>query len=807
MIPTGLSSEQALEKLSNDGPNRLPSARPKSIWTQLLEVLSEPMLLLLLAAGGITFAIGEMLEASVLMASVIFVISISLYQTRRSDRALEALRSLTVPRALVIRDGMQVSVSNEELVMGDLVLLREGDRVPADANLIQVTNLAVDESSLTGESFPIDKQVGQQAFSGTLVVRGHARALITATGINSEIGKIGKMLVAPKATRSKLQQEIDRIVRVVAVVSLIAASTVVLVYGITRGDFLEGALAGIAASMALLPEELPIILTVFFGLGAWRMSKAKVIVRSSPAIETLGSVSVVCVDKTGTLTMNEMVLVAQNEDVARYGLLASPQDAADPMDKAFHVASDLPDSYELVREYSLSDEHLYLAMAWKTNTTSIQIAAKGAPEAILELCDVSAVQRQAIMSEVEAAASKGQRILGVAKTQQDSGKNLPADVSQLKFEFVGLAFLNDPVRPGVPDAIKQMHSAGIRVVMITGDYPATAVAIAKEIGMTNSEKFITGSQFDQLSPKEKQQCLDSANIFSRMLPHQKLELVKLLQSSGEVVAMTGDGVNDAPALKSADVGIAMGTRGSEVAREAAAIVISDDSFTSIAEGVLQGRRIFANLRKAAAYVIAIHIPIFGMALLPIFTPVWPLILLPVQIAILELIIDPTASMAYEAEPASKKIMSRKPRPISERLIGKSVLQPAAIQGILLFFGTAIVYFIGLNQDLDDAQIRSQSFATILLGNLLLLLTNRSTGQSIFQVLRNRPNKISMIIFGAGILTMVAIYSFQALGNLFAIESISPIDWFLVITCASLGMLWNEGYKVLKRKLSQAPFGN
>lgn len=760
------------------------------------------MLLLLLAAGAITFAIGELLEATVLMVSVLFVISISLYQTRRSDRALEALRSLTVPRAHVFRDGIQTTISSEDLVVGDLVLLREGDRVPADANLIQVTNLAIDESSLTGESFPIDKQVGQQAFSGTLVVRGHARAIITATGLSSEIGKIGKMLVDPKATRTKLQQEIDRIVKVVAAVSIFAAGTVVVVYGLTRGEWLEGALAGIAASMALLPEELPIILTVFFGLGAWRMSKSKVIVRNNPAIETLGSISVICVDKTGTLTMNEMVLVAKNDEVAHYGLLASPQDAADPMDKAFHLAADLPDSYQLVKEYPLSDENLYLAMAWKTEGNLIQVAAKGAPESILELCDISDQQKAEIMSQVEVAAGKGQRILGVAKSTLDSGQNPPNDIRQLKFEFVGLANLIDPVRPGVPESIAKMYSAGIRIVMITGDYPATAVAIAKEIGISAPENYLTGNKFDQLSREEKLEILTSVNIFSRMIPRQKLELVNLLQSNGEVVAMTGDGVNDAPALKTADVGIAMGTRGSEVAREAAGIVISDDSFISIAEGVTQGRRIFANLRKAAAYVIAIHIPIFGMALLPILSPLWPLILLPVQIAILELIIDPTASMAYEAEPASEQIMQRKPRPKDEKLIRRAVFQRAALQGMLLFLGTASIFFLGLSQGLTDSQIRSQTFATILLGNLLLLQTNRSTSQTLVEVIRHRPNRISLIIFSAGILLMLIIYSFEPIGQLFGIEALSPLSWITVVLFSSLGMLWNEGYKLFRKRRNQ-----
>ena len=799
MALTGLSKIEASARLAQDGPNRLPTAKPRRAYQQLISVLREPMLVLLLAAGLISYTLKEPLEATFLLVSVLFVIGISFYQTRKTDKALEALSVLVAPRALVRRDGQVEKISSEDVVVEDLILLREGDRVPADATLIQVSNLAIDESVMTGEAFSIDKQIGHKVLSGTLVVRGHGEATVTATGARTEIGKIGKVLFKPSNKRTNLQAEIDHLVWRVAILSIIGALTVTLIYGLTRGGWLEGSLAGIAAAMSLLPEELPIILTVFFGLGAWRMTRMGVLIKNNPAIEMLGQVSVLCVDKTGTITKNEMALDLQNPDVAFYGLLASPQNPFDPMDKAFHAAAQMDERWKLLREYPVSEKQLAICQAWQMTDGGVQLSAKGAPETIARFCKYSDQEIGRLLHDVDEAAKSGYRVLGVAKHQLSADGNLPDDPGNLHFEFVGLALLSDPVRPGVAESIKTMHQAGVRTIMITGDYSVTASTIASEVGLSNPTEVLTGTEIEKLSDDELGQLVERVSVFSRMLPSQKLRLVKAIKSNYKVVAMTGDGVNDAPALKEANVGIAMGTRGSEVAREAADIVITDDSFISIANGISEGRRIYSNLRRAATYIIAIHVPIFGMAFLPVLSPSWPLVLLPAQIALLELIIDPASSLAYENEAQSPSDMQKPPRQISERLIDKRVMFIACMQGVLLLVGAVGVYLWAIATGLSDNQTRAISFATILLGNLFLMLSNRSLSASIGEILLRRRNVHSYIIFVIGIFILLLIFTIPQIREALRFDPLALNQWLLVIFASSLNVIWLEIHKAFRRK--------
>ena len=798
MTNSGLTQAQALDRLVAFGPNVLPSAKPRTIFQQLASVLREPMLLLLLAAGSISFTLREPLEASILMMSVLLVIGISLYQTRKTDQALAALKSLVAPRATVIRDGQTMKISSEELVVGDLIVLHEGDRVPADAKLNEVTNLLIDESVMTGESFSIEKQVGQLALSGTLVVKGHGQAEVTAIGLQTEIGKIGKVLFKPSNKRTNLQAEVDRLVLRIAILSIVSAIAVALIFGFTRGTWLEGSLAGIATAMSLLPEELPIILTVFFGLGAWRMSKVQVIVRNSPAIELLGQVSVLCVDKTGTITKNEMALVVENEDIALYGLLASPQNPFDPMDKAFQLAGRISDDWKLIREYPVSEKQLAICQAWQKPDGTILLAAKGAPETIAQFCSFDEGQEAELLSRVNISAESGFRVLGVAKHNLPTGTSLPESPIDLNFEFVGLALLSDPVRPGVDQAVATMRQAGVRTIMITGDYPVTAVSIAKEIGIVNPTSVLTGPELAKLTDVELEKIIDGISVYSRMLPDQKLRLVNALRNKSQVVAMTGDGVNDAPALKAANVGIAMGARGSEVAREAAEIVITDDSFISIANGISEGRRIFSNLRRAAAYVIAIHVPIFGMAFLPVLSSAWPLILLPVQIAILELIIDPAASLAYENESLSPAEMKKPPRKRTDRLINRNLILLSVIQGLFLFIGAASVFLWSISSDFSDNKTRALTFAVILLGNLFLMLSNRSLTASIFEVVFQRKNPRVYLIIAIGLSFLVLIFTVAPIRDAFRFAPIEISNWVIVVLASLLCVLWAESYKAFNR---------
>lgn len=798
MVPEGLTSEKARALLASQGPNRLPSSKPRSVFQQLIAVLREPMLLLLLAAGLVSFTLGEPLEATILLLSALFVVAISFYQTRKTDRALEALKVLTAPRAVVLRDGDVQSISSEEVVVGDVVILREGDRVPADAELFEVSHLAVDESSMTGEAFSIDKQIGHRVLSGTLVVKGHGRAIVTATGARAEIGRIGTILERPAVKRTPLQWEVDRLVWRVALVSLFSALSVTVIYGLTRQNWLEGSLAGIAAAMSLLPEELPIVLTVFLGLGAWRMSRLGVIVRSNPAIELLGQVTVLCVDKTGTMTANEMTLVAHSEEVAFYGLLASPQNPFDPMDRAFHVAARIDDSWLLLREYPISEHQLAMCQAWETDQGVIECAVKGAPEAVAELCRLDSEERRRVLLEVDDAARRGFRVLGVGRHRLPAGAVLPDSPAEVAFEFVGLALLSDPVRPGVREAVETLRRAGVRTMMITGDYPVTASSVAGESGIADSDNVLTGPEFDELNDEELRDRAARINVFSRMMPRQKLRLVEALKASGQIVAMTGDGVNDAPALCASHVGIAMGSRGSEVAREAADLVITDDSFVSIANGISEGRRIYANLRRAAAYIIAIHVPIFGMAFLPVLSPLWPLVLLPAQIALLELIIDPAGSLGYESERLSPREMRRPPRASTERMISRRVVFLSVTQGLFLLIGAGGLYLGGVWAGVPDNEVRALSFATVLLGNLLLMLSNRSFSASLWDLMVRRQNSRVYVIFTIGIGLLALVFLVGPIREAFRLDFLTWGQWGLVVLASSLSVVWFEMYKAIAR---------
>ncbi|HEX6759899.1 MAG TPA: cation-translocating P-type ATPase [Propionibacteriaceae bacterium] len=839
---TGLTAQEAARRLAADGPNELPTAKPRNLLQQAWEVVRQPMLLLLLGAGTVNFLLAEPLDGAILMSFVVVVIGISIYQERKTEHALAALRDLSSPRALVIRDGERVRVAGRDVVRGDQAVLVEGDRVPADAVLLECLNFSVDESALTGESVPVRKtpvegasvsaEMGRPGgdatpwvFSGTLVVKGHGLALVKQTGAGTELGRIGTALRAIEPERTPLQREVDRLVRYIAVLGLAAAAAVVIIYGVTRGNWLEGLLAGIATAMAMLPEEFPVVLTVFLALGAWRLSHKHVLTRRSPVIEALGSATVICVDKTGTLTMNSMTvreLVVDTRthlleghplpeafhQLVEYAVLASPIDPFDPMDKAFedlgktyladteHLHAD----WELVREYPLSEKLLALSHVWRSRDGGrYVVAAKGAPEAIADLCHLGPDQLGALTAQVEAATAGGQRVLAVARAAFSHDQGLPTRQHDFDFEYLGLAGLHDPVRPGVADAVAECARAGVRTIMITGDYPGTALAIAREIGLDHRAGCITGPELGAMTDNELAHRVRSVSVFARMIPEQKLQLVRALKANGEVVAMTGDGVNDAPALRAADIGIAMGARGTDVARESAALVITDDDFTSIAGGVRQGRGIFDNLRKSMSYIIAVHLPIVGMSLVPVFVADWPLVLLPVQIAFLELIIDPACSVVFEAEQIDPKIMDQPPRGVGEPMFGRRILTIAALQGLFVLAAVLGVYLWSVLTDRLDEVVRSITFATLVIGNLALILVNRSWRLPIWRTFRERRNRtLKWILGGAGIL-LIAVLTVPGLRVAFNFGAITLTDWLVAAVAGFIGVAWFEIYKATARR--------
>ncbi len=847
-IAVGLSDDEAADRLRQDGYNELPSSKPRSLFAIGLEVVREPMFLLLVASGSLYLVLGDLTEGLLLLAFVFVVMGITLYQQRKTERALEALRDLSSPRALVIRNGGRKRIPGREVVRGDLVMLAEGDRVPADAVLLDSTGLTVDESLLTGESVPVRKRATSVladelrelaagghspdealplVFSGTLVVQGQGVACVRATGAGTELGKIGRALQTLEQEDTAIQRETGRLVRGLAIFGAALCALVVVVYGLTRGDWLHGLLAGLTLAMATLPEEFPVVLTIFLALGAWRLSQRQVLTRRVPAIETLGAATVLCVDKTGTLTLNQMTVRrilasarvhevrADHQDLpepfhetVEFAILASHRDPFDPMEKAFRHLGErylaqsehLHDDWTLVREYPLSDQLLAMSQVWKSRETEdYVIAAKGAPEAIADLCHLDGGQIQRLSDDVAAMAADGLRVLGVARATFRP-EALPGEQHDFTFELLGLVGLEDPVRPTAVEAVRECDTAGIRVVMITGDYPGTALNIGRQVGL-RTETVVTGAALDAMSDAELRACVRTASIFARVVPEQKLRLVEALKANGEVVAMTGDGVNDAPALKAAHIGIAMGGRGTDVAREAASLVLLDDDFTSIVQAVRLGRRIFDNLKKAMAYIFAIHVPIAGMSLLPVLFR-WPLALLPVHIVFLELIIDPACSVVFEAEGEEVDVMRRPPRNSRERLFGALTLGLSLAQGVAVLAMVALVFGVALAGGYGEEEARALAFTTLIVANIGLILANRSWSQTIWSRFGYANRALWWVAGGAAVFLAAALYV-PALRAIFRFSRLSAVDLLVCVVVGLASILWFELLKVFNRRRVRA----
>jgi len=805
----GLTEAAAKEKLFIQGENLIPSEAPKSFLRQVALILSEPMLILLIAAGTINLLLAETLDALMLMMTVFIVLGISIYQSRRAEHALQALKELSAPTVKVIRDGLEKRISSHQVVVGDLMLLSEGDRVCADARVVQQTALSCDESTLTGESFPIAKFPGDSVLSGTLVTSGHAQVIVTATGINSQLGKIGRSLQEISIEKSRLQRDVDQIVRVVGVLGIFTVLSVVLIYGSTRNNWLEGGLAGIAAAMALIPEEFPVILTLFMAIGAWRMSKARVIARQPSAIESLGSISVLCVDKTGTITENrmavkevivnkEILLVDQSsanptvQELLNTAALACPLHSYDPMDIAFKSLKNDSQERDSLAEFPVTNERLAYIHAWSISNKTV-IAAKGAPETIAKLCRIQETENEELMQQVHVAASRGFRVLAIAKSRGGNSADL-TEITENQFEFLGLALLQDPIRDGVKESVQVCNAAGIKTVMITGDHPSTALSIGQEIGLNHNAGFLAGADLDKLSDAELNAQIQQVSIFARVRPEHKLRIVRAFQANGMVVGMTGDGVNDAPALRAADIGIAMGGRGTDVAREAASLIITDDNFNSIVKGVERGRVTYSNLQKAMSYVTAIHIPIFGLALLPLFSSAWPLILLPGLVAFHEVIIDPACSVVFEEESADPNIMKEQPRPIKQRIFSRGEILLAVAQGLSVFFSSLVLFLYLMSNARPEQEIRTMIFGTLMLSNIGLILTNRSRTLTILQTFRQRENPTVKWILSLASLIILLLITVAPLRTIFDLGAILPSDWLLMILSSIVPLVWYEIYK-------------
>lgn len=837
----GLSQTEAAAILKAEGMNELPIAGNRNLPGIVLGVVREPMFLLLLVAGAIYLLLGDINDALLLLGFVCIVMTMTIYQEYKTERVLETLRDLTSPRALVIRDGIEQRIAGREVARGDILVLSEGDRIPADAILISCNNFTADESLLTGESVSVRKVAQPDitelmppggddlpfVYSGTLVVQGHGMARVLATGPRSEIGKIGNALHGLAYESTPLQLEIGRLVRNLAIIGVLLSLLLLMIYGLTRGDWLHGLLSGITLAMSILPEEYPVVLTIFMAMGAWRISQHHVLTRRVPTIEALGSATVLCVDKTGTITVNRMTLqqLIVNgrsfmpdkplsplpeifHELVEFSILASSTAPFDPMEKAIHEfgriylagTEHLHDNWKLAHEYVLSPELLAMSHVWKADDRDeYAVAAKGAPEAIADLCHFSKQQMTELALQVNKVAAQGMRVLGIAKAVY-RGSAWPDVQHHFDFEFLGLIGLSDPVRPTVAPALKECNEAGIRVVMITGDYPVTAAAIAAQIGLdAGSSGIVTGPELSQMDDARLRDRINHSNIFARMVPEQKLRLVNALKANGEIVAMTGDGVNDAPALKAAHIGIAMGGHGTDVAREAAALVLLDDDFASIVQAARLGRGIFDNLRKAMAYIFAVHIPIIGLSLIPLLLG-WPPIFAPVHIVFLEMIINPACSIAFEAEPAETSIMQRPPRPPTEPLFGKRILLVSLLQGMILLLSTFMVSGYAFLQGTDQETMRTLVFSTLVVGNLGLILVNRSWRHTFLRTLGKRNAALWWVTGGAFAFLSLTL-TIPLLREIFHFSAISAQQFLLCIMAGLSSVIWFELYKIFRREPS------
>lgn len=826
----GLTTAEVRKRQEQYGKNELMAEKKESFFFKTIHIISEPMFLLLIVAAVIYFILGEPRDGAVMLVFVIGIISIDVIQEWKTDQTLNALKELSAPHVIVRRDGKEITINSVDLVPGDLMLIVEGVKIPADGEVIEANDLCVDESSLTGEAEGVWKVTVENAeatsdywrrdycYAGTLVTQGNATILVEKIGAATEYGKIGANVAAAVDAPTPLQKQTDSLVKLCAGIAavLFALVSTFTYFNVLDHAFndriIESILAGITLAMAMIPEEFPVILTVFLSMGAWRLAKNNSLVRKLPAVETLGAVSVLCVDKTGTITMNQMTVretwawQGDEENLCEMMGLGCETDAYDPMEKAmlrYCEEHGIKKSHlfggELITEYAFTNELKMMGHVWH-HDGEIIVAAKGSPERLLTICDFVDNERQAIEAKITEMSKQGLRVIAVGEMRPKTEAEVPTTITQARLTFLGLIGLADPPRESVKEDIKNCLKAGVRVVMITGDNGITASSIAKQIGMPNSDHIITGDELNNMTDEVLREKVKDVSIFSRVIPEHKMRIVKAFKDNGEVVAMTGDGVNDAPALKSADIGIAMGKRGSEVSREAADLILMDDNFSTIIDTIKDGRRIYDNIRKAVGYVFTIHIPIAFSSLLAPLLGIAPasLFLLPLHVVLLELIIDPTCSIVLERQPAEHDIMERKPRDPNENILTAATLAKSVIQGLVIFVASFGLYYVFLGQG-NPPLARTMGLVVIMLANLVLVQVNSSNTDFAFQSFKRLIKDKVMWSINVGTIVGIIVILYTPINGFLKLYPLTAEQLLTAIGVAILSVIWYEVVKLINWK--------
>lgn len=824
----GLTTEQANEKQKIYGKNILIEKKKESFFRKILDVLKEPMFLLLIVAAIIYFILGEPRDGLIMLIFVICIIAIDVIQEWKTDKTLKALKNLSEPQITVIRDKREQIINSEDLVPGDIMIISEGTKIPADGKIIKCSDLAVNESSLTGEAEAVwkthcfdhseDYWKRNCCYAGTLVTQGAAAVLVETIGSKTEYGKIGANISEAPEIKTPMEKQTRKIVKVCAIIALVLFVLVCVItyFNIADHQFkeriIESILSGVTLAMAMIPEEFPVVLTVFLSMGAFRLAKKNSLVRKLSSVETLGTVSVLCVDKTGTITMNKMSIDniwtfnGREETLVEIMGLACDENPYDPMEQGMlkyceenNFTKEKLFNRKCLKEYSFTCESKMMGHVWEQNG-EIVIASKGCTEKIIGISNLNEEDKIIIENKIYEMSSKGLRVIAIGR-KIVLDENIPESLEDVELEFLGIVGLLDPPRKDINKDIENCAKAGIRVVMITGDNGITASSIGSKIGMKNTDKIITGNELSNMTDNELKESVKAVSIFSRVLPEQKMRIVKAFKENGEIVAMTGDGVNDAAALKYADIGIAMGERGSEVSKEAADLILLDDNFSTIVQTVRDGRRIYDNIRKAIGYIFTIHIPIAFAALLAPLLGIGGtmLLLLPLHVVLLEVLIDPTCSIVLERQPAEDDIMERNPRNPREGIINSKILMKSIIQGIVLFIASFGVYYIALKVNLESVEVaRAMGLSIIMMSNLLLVQVNSSDKEFAYHSIKKLRKDPVMWLIALGTVAGIGILLYSPLSSFLGLAALSMKQLIIVIVVSIIAIMWYEIVKLINK---------